>query len=369
MANRFWVGGTANWDTTAGTKWAATSGGAGGQAVPTISDNVFFDANSGANTITVTTNPFVLSMNFTGFTGTFAGSSDMFIHGSLTLVSAMTFAYTGNLNFSHTSGVAILTTAGKAIKASFTGIGGTTQLADDLTFLATLGLNLTGGTFNANGKNVTGSSLSSAGSNVREINMGSGVWTLTGQNSMSISGTNLTLNADTSTLIIQGNLTADRTFNFGSKTYNNVWFSNASSFYRTITGSNTFNDFKLSPGLKIRFTAGTTQTVTTFTAVGTPGNLIIIDSDTTGTHTLSKANGIVNSDYLNIQHSIATGGAIWVAGGNSINNQNIAIAGSGWIWWSNQTKNPSSFSNQSKNVSTFTTLIKNTSAWTNLTKT
>ena len=30
MADRYWVGGTAAWDGTAGTKWALTSGGAGG---------------------------------------------------------------------------------------------------------------------------------------------------------------------------------------------------------------------------------------------------------------------------------------------------------------------------------------------------
>ena len=30
MADRYWVGGTANWDTTIGTKWATTTGGAGG---------------------------------------------------------------------------------------------------------------------------------------------------------------------------------------------------------------------------------------------------------------------------------------------------------------------------------------------------
>ena len=53
MADRYWVGGTANWDGTAGTKWATTSGGAGGASVPTAADNVFFDAASGAVTVTV----------------------------------------------------------------------------------------------------------------------------------------------------------------------------------------------------------------------------------------------------------------------------------------------------------------------------
>jgi hypothetical protein len=46
MADRYWVGGTANWDGTSGTKWSATSGGAGGASVPTSADDVFFDATS-----------------------------------------------------------------------------------------------------------------------------------------------------------------------------------------------------------------------------------------------------------------------------------------------------------------------------------
>lgn len=43
-AQRFWVGGSGNWSDT--TRWATSSGGAGGASVPTESDNVFFDANS-----------------------------------------------------------------------------------------------------------------------------------------------------------------------------------------------------------------------------------------------------------------------------------------------------------------------------------
>ena len=50
MANRYWVGGTGNWDATT-THWSATSGGSGGASVPTYSDNVFFDANSGVGTV------------------------------------------------------------------------------------------------------------------------------------------------------------------------------------------------------------------------------------------------------------------------------------------------------------------------------
>ena len=49
MAAKYWVGGTANWDTTAGTKWALTSGGAGGQTIPTSADDVFIDNRNAPN--------------------------------------------------------------------------------------------------------------------------------------------------------------------------------------------------------------------------------------------------------------------------------------------------------------------------------
>jgi hypothetical protein len=75
MANRYWVGGTANWDATAGTKWATTSGGAGGAAVPTAADDVYLDAASGAVTVTITgVDAVCRSIDCTGFTGTITHS-------------------------------------------------------------------------------------------------------------------------------------------------------------------------------------------------------------------------------------------------------------------------------------------------------
>ena len=52
MADRYWVGGTGNWNST--TKWSTSSGGASGASVPTSSDNAIFDANSGTAHFTVT---------------------------------------------------------------------------------------------------------------------------------------------------------------------------------------------------------------------------------------------------------------------------------------------------------------------------
>lgn len=55
MANRYWRGGTGSWHDTA--HWSASSGGVGGQSVPTTSDNVFFDSNSFSGTGQIVTLP------------------------------------------------------------------------------------------------------------------------------------------------------------------------------------------------------------------------------------------------------------------------------------------------------------------------
>jgi hypothetical protein len=54
MALKYWVGGTNTWNGILGTKWALTSGGAGGQAIPLIGDDVFFDAKPAPNWIALT---------------------------------------------------------------------------------------------------------------------------------------------------------------------------------------------------------------------------------------------------------------------------------------------------------------------------
>ena len=53
MANRYWVGGSGTWS-SATTNWSETSGGASGATAPGSSDDVFFDANSGSGSYTVT---------------------------------------------------------------------------------------------------------------------------------------------------------------------------------------------------------------------------------------------------------------------------------------------------------------------------
>ena len=120
MADRYWVGGTANWDGTAGTKWAAFSGGPGGETVPTTNDDVYFDANSGAVTVTVSTTRDCSSLNFTGFTGTITGTSTIQPSGSFTLSAGTTWSHTGNIIFTAATGSWTVTTSGKTLGANAT---------------------------------------------------------------------------------------------------------------------------------------------------------------------------------------------------------------------------------------------------------
>ena len=106
MADRYWVGGTGNWDTTT-TNWSATSGGAGGASVPTTADNVIFDANSGTNfTVTINTaSRACLDLTITGVSGmTLAGTQTLTVAGNVSLPSTgLTSTYSGTMTLSATA--------------------------------------------------------------------------------------------------------------------------------------------------------------------------------------------------------------------------------------------------------------------------
>jgi hypothetical protein len=356
-ADRYWVGGTDNWDGTAGSKWSTTSGGAGGASVPIDSDNVYFDANSGSGTVTVVTvQAETNNLNFTGFTGTLAGSQVILVGQSLTMGSGMTNNHTGTFAFYATSGTQIITSNGIVLgNIQIQGNGGTTQLADNLSCSNLL---LLYGTFNANNKNVTCSHFISSNSNTRTLTMGSGTWTLTGETLSNEyvwdldTTTGLTFNANTSTIKTTNASNNNKTFRGGGLTYCN--YEIACPGANVIRGGNTFNDFKVNAGRGAYFEAGTTTTVTTLTAIGTAGNTVYIGGETASNWTISKSSGTVTVDYCFIYYSQATGGATWNA-----TNSTDAGNNTGWNFTTVgilETTNNNSFSVYPNPFSTQTTL-------------
>jgi hypothetical protein len=268
MPDRYWVGGTDSWNGTAGLKWSATSGGAGGASVPTTADDVFFDANSGASTVTIASgNTGAKSINCTGFTGTLAGSTDITIAGSITLVAGMTFTYTGITTI---SGSSTITSAGKTLpRLIISGAGITVDQADALS-LGSQQLVMTQGTFNTNNFNLTCGFLQTTGTSTKALNLGSSTVTTNSSGFMTFfDSTNFTFNAGTSTITNSSAVVS--MLNTGSFTFHNVSFTSTGAGIRTIAGTNTFNNFTLNAsadgvsGLSL----GANQTVNgTFTCAG-----------------------------------------------------------------------------------------------------
>lgn len=149
-ASFYWVGGSGNWSSYA-SHWATTSGGATFQtAVPTSSDKVIFDANSGAGTCTIDAAAYCSNFTSTGFTGTIAGSFTLDIHGDLTVGSSSTWSHTGTTTFKSTSTGKTITpnSVTLACPITFNGSGGGWTLAGDLTCSSTSAFTLTAGTLN-----------------------------------------------------------------------------------------------------------------------------------------------------------------------------------------------------------------------------
>jgi hypothetical protein len=341
MANRFWVGGTGSWDGTAGTKWALTSGGAGGQAVPTSADDVFFDGASGANAVTIATgNTGAKSITCTGFTGTLTGTAAITVSGNITLVAGMTYTHTGTVTLDAT---ATLITAGKNFSAVTVNGSGITVTLGDAINIQTRTLTITQGTFTTANFNVTAGVLSFTGSSTRTITLGSSTVTLSDAIPLeSTTITNLTFNSNTSTINCTN---PTMTFNGAGLTFYNVNLGNTLNNQHLMNGANTFNNLTLND----RATNGTNrmsfaanQTVNgTFTVNGT-ATLVYrrywIRSNTPGTQRTitAAAINIFGTDFRDIN---AAGAASWNDStrskywGNAGNNSGVTFSTGRSAYW------------------------------------
>lgn len=307
MANRYWVGGTASWDGTAGTKWALTSGGTGGEAVPTSADDVFFDANSGANTVTIAVgNTGAKSINCTGFTGTLTGSAAISVAGSVTLVTGMTYSHSGTMTF---TGTGTLITANKTFSGvEVNGSGITLTLGDALYTGTSRDITVTAGTLSTANYSLSGRSLISSNSNTRTINLGSSNVTLSSTTPVNFAtSTNLTFNAGTSSIQSSG---AGTNFSGGGLTYYNVSYISTSAGIYFLNDVNTFNNL-------------------TFAAYSSVGykKLIVNDNQTiNGTFTCSGSSA-TNRNFIIGYNFTAKTLTVGTLTANDCDFQDITIAG------------------------------------------
>jgi fibronectin-binding autotransporter adhesin len=170
MADRYWVGGTGNWNDTA--KWSTTSGGSGGASIPVAGDNAIFD-QAGPYTVSMNATWAVNNFIVTGTSITFSWSLlNGTISGSFDCVAGT--VHTGSANthtFTATTTDNII--RNKNLSANiFTGTGSWT-LQSDLLFSNNTTTNaLSNGTLNCNGFAIQGSGLSQFTVNSGTINFG-----------------------------------------------------------------------------------------------------------------------------------------------------------------------------------------------------
>lgn len=304
MADRYWVGGTGDWADTA--HWSTTSGGAGGAAVPTYSDDVYLDQNSSTSNAAYTATLHGICKNLTidgpsptdATKVTLTGSYQTTMAGNLDLIggtSGITNNYTGIIQMANNNWLPTITieTHGVHIKSLWLNkISTEFKLLNHMLYIDTL-LKIDSGYLNTNGQNV--------------------YYTYNSAATLTIGGNNL---------------------------FDSLYITKNTNCAVNFTGSNTFGYIQISTNYpySLVFSSGTTQTLTSSSSFGIEGiyygttrQIVTITSDTTGTHTLSCSTGNIETWGLNIQHSIATGGANWYAG-DSVDNNSIADAGSGWIF-------------------------------------
>lgn len=348
MANRYWVGGTATWDATVGTKWATTSGGGGGSAVPTAADDVFFDAASGAVTFTVsgTTVCNCRSLNLTGFTGTFSHPVSVTVNigdatagaGNVALAMPAALNYvvingaSSILNFISTSATqqTIACRTSNIMGAiTINGVGSNYLLSNGFTQTAFGVFTLTSGIFNSGGFACTWGLFFSSSALARTLTMGASAITIAGGSSASAGGrswdtstnTNLTVTANTATITFTG-------------TTNNYFYAGPVNFNGASIVANTSTGFFMQGSnptfANVTRTQGSTNVFTGFTVTGTLtlGGL----NATTGRGTMQPDNfgntyaivaAAISFSNINIEGCLASGAANWDISGITGNSGDV----------------------------------------------
>ena len=325
-ATQTYTGGTDNWSEV--TKWTSR--------VPLPQDDVLMSGVTGG-TITADMPRLGKSIDWTGASGTptWTIGTAVTYYGSLTMISGMVFAQGANIIGAEGRGSFTITSAGMSFSNAFEQrmIGGTLIPQD--AFLGTQFLTLANGTFtNSNNVNITFSKFAASGTGVRAINMGNVIWTFSGVNTASVvwntsTTTNLTFNAQSSTILFSDTSATDKTLTCGGLTYNDLKIAGGGTGAIIITGANTFNRIYTDGGgtKSITLPGSTTTTLLSGQGLGNATNVITFTASA-GSATVSKAAGKVKWNYVSLTNIPSTGGAVFYAGINSTDGG----GNTGWLF-------------------------------------
>lgn len=289
MANRYWIAGTGLWSNTS--SWSTTSGGSGGASIPTTSDTVVFDANSFSSTGTVTISIDASCNNF--------DSSDLDQHVTFDISSTERLVIAGAMNTqgSETFNNGLIIFGGGGTRTvDVAGVDLNTEVILNRSFFGGFPSAL----WTISDMDVKTFKTLDSAIDISNSTINVGDWLIDGP----VTSTNSTINVT-------------REFKGGNRTYNTV----KALANITIRQSNNINTLQSNTGVTLTFESSSTQTITNWQVLGAPDSLVRLRSTgSVAKFTLSKASGIVRTDYLDIKNSNATGGASWFAGNNSVDS-------------------------------------------------
>ncbi len=303
---------------------ATVAGGSESNAI-----NVYVTAGTDIVNLAIDANKsHIKHLDFTGFNGGLAFCFP-FLYGDLTFSSGITLNTSSTLNLRFASAIneqkVIFNgkTADWAFVVANTG-SGLTKLLDNMTIGSTRTLTHTSGILDLNDNILTTGLYSSTGVLARQLDVGTGTLAIGGN--FTASGSNYTT-AGTGTISMTS--ASSKTFAGGGFTYPTLNQGGAGELI--ITGANTFARVTntVQPATII-FPSSTTQNITNFNVNGTAGNLITIESSTSGTQaTLNSPANITNLvSYVSLKDSNGIGG-IWQAPSNY--NNTILTNVTGWF--------------------------------------
>lgn len=243
--------------------------------VPLCQDDVWI-SNAFISGRTVTCDMPRWGRNINASTATWSGTGPIFsassvnnsVFGSLLFPTQSGATMSGNagLNIEGRNGSFVFASAGLTLSTgvTFRGIQSTYTLQDAYTDTG-FTTSFDEGVFNANNFNLTAGLFTfNNNGHARIMNMGSGVWTATGTTPWQIAGiAGITINAGTSTIYSANTTASAKTFTGAGATYYDLLVSSSpSSGSFTLSGNNSFHDMNVRSPKFMRFTNGSTTTIT-----------------------------------------------------------------------------------------------------------
>ena len=330
MANRYWVGGSGNADST--TNWSTSTGGPSGASVPTSSDAVFIDSNSGFNsggyiqglvTYTIDCSSFTMSQLGTVTFASDPSSGNAFvvtIYGSAIFLNIDPFS--PPLAAFQGAGASTVLMQGSALydmRILLSSPTDSVTLLDNITAVGDL--IMTGGIFDCNGHSVTivTDFSGQASIDLRYATVNGTIYFRTGtikaksfQLRSAGAGGVISVNCGTSTLTTQG-----VTQFFLTGTYYNI-VCNATSNFTTDSSPVTVSTLTLARGFTYRFVGGQTWNLVNQVIQTGSGTTTIVRLSGAGNYIWSSATTITLSN-LNITNGTASGsGEPFYASGTSV---------------------------------------------------